>query len=82
MAIPDFQTLMLPTLQLAADGKVHTMQEAREALAKQFKLTADELAELLPSGRVTRFVNRVAWAREVRNHGTRPRGIERKPVAN
>lgn len=63
MAIPDFQTLMLPLLQFAADGKQHSMQEAREHLAKEFKLTAEEQAELLPSGRVARFTNRVAWAR-------------------
>jgi len=63
LAVPDFQTLMLPMLQIAADGEEHTMQEARDALASVFSLTEDELAERLPSGRQTTFANRVAWAK-------------------
>lgn len=63
MAIPDFQSFMLPMLELAADGKEHTLAEAREALAARFAVTAAERAELLPSGRQRRFDNRAAWAR-------------------
>lgn len=63
MAVPDFQSLMLPFLQYSADGIEHSMQEARDALAGTFNLTADELAERLPSGRQTTFSNRVAWAK-------------------
>jgi restriction system protein len=63
MAIPDFQTLMLPVLQFAADGRVHTLAEARDAIAAKFGLTAADRAELLPSGRARRFDNRVAWAK-------------------
>jgi restriction system protein len=60
MAIPDFQFLMLPFLKLAEDGQIHSSREAVEALAEQFHLTEDEKKELLPSGRQTRFSNRVA----------------------
>lgn len=63
MGVPDFQSLMLPFLQYAADGEEHSMQEARDALASTFNLTDDELAERLPSGRQTTFANRVAWAK-------------------
>ena len=63
MAIPDFQTLMLPLLQLAADGNDHTLADAREVLAERFELTTDERGELLPSGRQRRFDNRVAWGK-------------------
>ena len=63
MPIPDFQTLMLPLLRFAADGKEHTMQEAREVLAREFKLSEKELHELLPSGKQSIFTNRVAWAK-------------------
>jgi len=63
MSVPDFQTLMLPLLQLASDGKEHSIAEARESLAAQFHLTEQERAELLPSGRQARFDNRVAWAK-------------------
>ena len=63
MPVPDFQTIMLPLLRFAADGTEHSMSDAREALAQEFALTLEERAELLPSGRVRRFDNRVAWAK-------------------
>jgi restriction system protein len=62
MAVPDFQTLMLPVLQLAHDGSEHSVRQATDQLADHFQLTADERDELLPSGRQRRFSNRVAWA--------------------
>lgn len=63
MTVPDFQTLMLPTLQFAGDGQVHSLAEARQSLATHFELSEEERAELLPSGRQRRFDNRVAWAK-------------------
>jgi len=39
MAIPDYQTLMLPLLRLAADGEVHSARSAHDSLAAQFELT-------------------------------------------
>jgi restriction system protein len=50
-------------LQLAADGKEHALADARAALASGFALTQAEQDELLPSGRQSRFANRVAWAK-------------------
>ena len=63
MAIPDFQTLMSPLLQLAADGQEYSIRDAREKLADQFTLNPEEKSELLPSGRQPIFDNRVAWAK-------------------
>ena len=63
MPIPDFQSLMLPVLQLASDGKEHSLEEARGLLAERFGLTEPEREELLPSGRQRRFDNRVAWSK-------------------
>jgi restriction system protein len=63
MAIPDYQTLMLPLLQLAADGREHRYRDAVEQLASEFRLTDAERAELLPSGTAPIFDNRVGWAR-------------------
>jgi restriction system protein len=63
MPIPDFQTLMWPLLQLVADGREHSIRDARETLANQFALSPEEKAELLPSGRQPVFDNRVAWAK-------------------
>lgn len=63
MAVPDYQSMMLPLLQFAAEkeGEIST-SEAVEALAKQLGLTEDDLKEMLPSGIQLTFVNRVGWA--------------------
>ncbi len=63
MAIPDFQTIMLPLLSMCADGEEHSLSEARETLADRFRLSPEERAQLLPSGRQRVFANRVAWAK-------------------
>ena len=63
MAVPDFQSLMLPVLKIAADRQEHSHAQVRDSLATQFQLTDEERRELLPSGRQGRFDNRVAWAR-------------------
>jgi restriction system protein len=62
MAIPDYQSVMLPLLSTAADGKEHQMREVIKKLADEFQLTDAERAELLPSGNHV-FENRVYWAR-------------------
>jgi hypothetical protein len=61
MAVPDFQTVMLPLLRLASDDQQHTSAEAVESLANQFQLSADERGQLLQNGQ-PRFNNRVGWA--------------------
>lgn len=63
MPVPDFQSLMLPLLRIGADGKEHSLAEARPVLAGEFNLSAADQAELLPSGQQSRFSNRVAWAK-------------------
>jgi hypothetical protein len=62
MAVPDFQSLMLPLLKLAGDGQVHSTAEAVEFLASEFQLSDDDRKQLLPSGKQARFNNRVGWA--------------------
>ncbi len=63
MPIPDFQSLMLPLLELATDGETRHLRQTYDTLAQRFDLTDDEKREILPSGRQPRFVNRVHWAR-------------------
>src|SRR4026207_1096102 len=63
MAIPDFQSLMLPIMKIAQDGAEHTARELRAQIAKNLGLSDDELKELLPSGQQPVFTNRLAWAR-------------------
>lgn len=63
MAVPDFQSLMLPLLRIGSDGKERSLAEARALLAVELKLSEADQAELLPSGQQSRFSNRVAWAK-------------------
>ncbi|MBU1689364.1 MAG: restriction endonuclease [Gammaproteobacteria bacterium] len=63
MAIPDYQTLMLPVLQLASDKEEHRFRDSVESLAAKFSLSDEEKNELLPSGNQAVFNNRVGWAR-------------------
>lgn len=63
MAVPDYQTLMLPLLKFFGDGKEHSTREAVDKLAVKLKLTNEDLSEMIPSGSQTAFYNRVGWAR-------------------
>jgi restriction system protein len=63
MAIPDYQTIMLPLLRFASDGADHRISDATEHLAQKFHLSTDEKSELLPSGKQSVFSNRTHWAK-------------------
>lgn len=63
MAIPDYQTIMLPLLRFVRDGQAHSKCEAVESLAKEFKLSDEVLKELLPSEEQPLFDNQIARAR-------------------
>lgn len=63
MPIPDFQTIMLPLLEMFKDGETKTTTQMYAELADSFGLTELERTERLPSGHQTRFHNRVGWAR-------------------
>ncbi len=63
MAIPDYQSLMLPLLKFAGDKKEHSLREAIDFLADEFDLSDKERRALLPSGLQATFSNRVSWAR-------------------
>lgn len=62
MSIPDYQSLMLPVLRLAAEGETR-VPDAAEKLADQQGLTAEEREEMLPSGRQRILHNRIHWAK-------------------
>jgi restriction system protein len=63
MSIPDFQSIMLPLLKYAGDGKEHSLREVITYLADVFNLSDEERKRLLPSGQQAVFDNRVGWAR-------------------
>ena len=63
MAVPDYQSLMLPLLIYAGKSKDEiSTSEVVDALAVKLKLTENDLNELLPSGIQSTFANRVGWA--------------------
>ncbi len=74
MPLPDYQTLMLPVLQIASNGEVGA-RESIEQLADQFGLSDDERDQLMSSGRQTLFANRVHWAITYLAHA----GLIRRP---
>jgi restriction system protein len=63
MAIPDFQTLMLPVLNLLSDGQMRrTVPDITDPLAEQFHLMPEDHQRMLLSGSQSIFVNRTHWA--------------------
>jgi restriction system protein len=54
---------MLPLLRIAADDQEHRLADARDVLAGTLNLSAVDREEPLPSGRQSKFANRVAWAK-------------------
>jgi restriction system protein len=62
MAVPDYQSLMLPVLVTSSKGEVRIADVANQ-LAEELKLTPEDRGALLPSGKQTIFSNRVHWAK-------------------
>lgn len=63
MPIPKYYEMHKPFLEYLKDGQPHTLKELKGQVAHYFHLSDSDLAELLPSGRQTVFVNRIGWAR-------------------
>jgi restriction system protein len=62
MAIPDFQSFMLPLMQLVSDGNIHSITDVYEALANKLEISDDDRQQLLPSGKQKTYKNRIGWA--------------------
>jgi len=62
MPVPKHYEIHKPFLEFLKDGKPHTSKELREYLTSYWKLSEEDLAELVPSGIQTLFGNRVSWA--------------------
>ena len=62
MAVPDFQSLILPTLKVLAGGAETPVSEIRNLVATAERLTEEDRREMLPSGRQTVLDNRFRWA--------------------
>ena len=62
MPVPDYQSLMLPTLKALSDGVETSISELHARIATAEGVTTESASEKLPSGRQTVFANRVGWA--------------------
>jgi restriction system protein len=63
MAVPKYDELMKPLLMAIKDGNVYKIKDVSTTLAVQLNLSAEDLKEMLPSGRQSVFKNRVGWAK-------------------
>jgi restriction system protein len=57
MAIPDYQTIMLPLLRVVGNIKSISTKDAVCAIGKEFSLTEEEMDALLPSGNQEIIIN-------------------------
>lgn len=62
MSIPDYQSLMLPVLQIAAKGET-SVPLAEVEIAATFALPQEERDQMLPSGKQRVLHNRIHWAK-------------------
>jgi restriction system protein len=62
MAIPDFQSIMLPVLESLADEQVHERREIIDSAANKFEITEEEMEKKYENGRHRVFGSRVSWS--------------------
>src|SRR5215217_7737687 len=60
--IPDYQSLMLPVLRIAAEGEARVANVAN-CIADDLGLTTEQREQTLPSGRQRLLHNRIHWAK-------------------
>lgn len=63
MAVPKFFEFFEGFLLAIQDGELHTAKEVRQILASNMQLSEKDCMEMLPSGKQSKFDNRVAWAK-------------------
>lgn len=63
MAIPEFQSIMLPLLKYSADQKEHSMRNSEIYIIDYFKLSEIESKQRTPSGLQRTVYNRIHWAK-------------------
>jgi restriction system protein len=63
MSIPKYYEMYRPFLECLKDGQQHSIREIVATVAEKLKLSEQELAEMLPSGRQGVFRNRIGWSR-------------------
>jgi len=53
---------MLPVLETLVDGEIHRPRDVSNQVAARLGVTAEDQAEMLPSGAMPRYRNRILWA--------------------
>jgi restriction system protein len=62
MTLPNYHTLLLPVLKLAAEGEAKVL-DTEDRIAHDLGLSTEERERLLPSGKQRVLHNRVHWAK-------------------
>ena len=69
MAIPDYQSLMRPVLEVLADGE-HPARSVIARISDDLNLSAAEREEMLPSGRITHDGKPFTYGFELEGRGS------------
>jgi restriction system protein len=64
VTIPNFETLMLPLLKIAGDGKEHRVRSVVDRLQTQFVLSRHDHGRKVKRQNEPIFYNRVRWAKK------------------
>lgn len=62
MAVPDYQSLMLPVVRLLHDQQEHAIRDLVSDVSDQLSLTPDDRGQRLPSGVTRTIASRTHWA--------------------
>ena len=62
MAVPKYDEIMLPLLQLLSDGKDHHQRDLSSRIGDHFGLNEEERSRMLPSSTQSYLRNRTGWA--------------------
>ncbi|MDU5740137.1 MAG: restriction endonuclease [Clostridium sp.] len=63
MAIPTYERIMLPLLEVLKDNETYTNSECIDILAEKLNITEEEKSLCFPSGKKRIFYDRVNWAK-------------------
>ncbi len=63
MAMPPFYDYFYPTLEFLTDGQAHPWKEISNYISELWGLSEEDMEDMIPSGKKTRFEDRAQWAR-------------------
>jgi restriction system protein len=62
MPVPQHQELMLPFLEEVSDNQIHKLEDIEARIGRKLRLSPEDLALRVPSGRTTEIKSRASWA--------------------